>query len=165
MTREDIRLVTCWNWMIGSMGFCFTILSTAVHVLNFPLIKIKRKRGTFGLSPRTNTMVWMLRLASVSISVSESKDLPWSRSLRKVGVASCSWSALQTGTAISSSCERDTGNARRGSQAASVTISLSHTSGDGAHVSRGRQNWGQKPRAGIHQDPRAQLCPLVSYWI
>lgn len=87
------------------MGFCFTILSTAVYVLNFPLIKIKRKRETCGLGPRTNTMAWTLRLASMSISESESKDLPWSRNLRKVGVASCSWSAFQTGT-ISSLCER-----------------------------------------------------------
>lgn len=168
MMREDIRLVTlvtCWNWMMGSKGFCFTILSTAAYVLNFPLIEIKRKRETCGLGPRTNTMAWMLRLASLSISVSESKDLPWSRNLRKVDVASCSWSAFQTGTTISSLCERETGNAHRGSQAASVTISLSRTSRDGTHVSQGRQNWGQKPRAGIRRAPRVQLCPVVSYRI
>lgn len=135
MTRDDIRLATCHNWVRGPMGLHFTILSIFVYELNFPCLKVKRKREPWPWVPRRirwpprytvsppsmSVPAGILRLASFNISVPESKDLTWTRSLREVEGESHSQSAFQRrGRTTSSLSERET---RRCSWAAKHSVS------------------------------------------
>ena len=83
---------------------------------------------------------WTLTPASLVTSVSGSRDLSWSRGLRKVRVGGelLLVSIAEEGMTVSSLSEGETGNAHRGSQAARVIASLLGTSGDESHVSQGR---------------------------
>lgn len=53
------------------------------------------------------SQAWILSLASLNISVPESKDLTWNASLRKVEVTSCSRSAFQRRERQSPACLKE----------------------------------------------------------